>query len=177
MRMPRPPPPAARLDQDGKTNLRDKRPCSTRGIDSTGTSGHGRNSRARGHFAGSDLVAHLPNGLASRADKDQARILHGFHEARVLCQEAVTGMDGVRSAVVCRGENCLDVEVGFRRGRRADVHSLVGESDGERIGICLTACNHGAHAELPRRTNDPYGNLAAIRDQEAIDGHGRWRLA
>ena len=60
-------------------------------------SGHHRHARGNGRLLGCDLVAHRLDDLGAGTDEDQARLLAGAGEGRVLRQEAVAGVDGLRT--------------------------------------------------------------------------------
>ncbi|MCY1225185.1 hypothetical protein D9M72_373750 [compost metagenome] len=66
-------------------------------IHGTVASGHEGGAGADGDFAGGDLVAELPDGFRRRADPGQPGIQHCLREIGVLGQEAVAGVDGVRT--------------------------------------------------------------------------------
>ena len=51
-----------------------------------------------GDLLGADLVAHQVHGLAGRADEGDASGLNHVHELSVLGQEAVSGVNTLRSS-------------------------------------------------------------------------------
>jgi len=54
-------------------------------------------------------------------------------EGRPLGQEAVARMHGLRAAAFRGGDDLVDQEVAFGRGRRADQHRLVGHLHMDRV--------------------------------------------
>ena len=117
------------------------------------------------------LAPELGDHARGRADERQSRLGHGLREARVLGQEAVAGMDRVRSRGARGVEQRVDDEVGLARGWRADAHRLVGEPDERRIGVRIGV--HGDRREAHRATRAHHAecDLAAVRDQDLVE-HG-----
>ena len=153
--MPRPPPPAAALIITGKpVASTTARAASKSSIRPLLPGMVGTPAFDRGGAAG-DLVAHQADGLAARADEGQARLLDRVGEGRVLGEEAVAGMDRVDAGRPCRGDDRADVEIGLGRLRRADLDRLVGEADGERIGVGGAVGLDRVDAELARGADDP----------------------
>ena len=139
--------------------------------------GHRRHAGLRRHLARRDLVAHQADRFGARPDEDQPGALDRLGEGGVLRQEAVAGMDGVGAGRSRRLEDRGDVQIGFRRLRRADLDRLVGELDGERFRVRLAVRLHRADAELARRADDAHGDLAAIGNEEFSDRHSAERLS
>ena len=75
------------------------------------------------------LAAHGPHGRRRRSDEDEARRRAGVCEVRVLGEETVAGMDRLGPAILCRGQNRIDVQIALGRGRRTDRLRFVGERD------------------------------------------------
>ena len=99
------PAPAAaegRLDGDRQAVLFGERAGLGGRVHGTVAAGHQRGSGTDGDLAGGDLVAELPDGFRGGADPGQAGVEHGLGEVGVLGQEAVAGVDGVRSGLVPR---------------------------------------------------------------------------
>ena len=163
--------PGGRLDQDGKTYSLERVTRGAFGVDASGASRRDGNPGVRGRLPGGNLVPHPPDGCARGADECQTRSLDRFREVRVLGEESVPWVDRVHPGLPRRDKDCLDVQVGLRRGRRSDLHRAVGETDRERVRIGL-AVDHGrAHPELAGRTEDPDRDLSAVGDKQISDTH------
>src|SRR5699024_11280725 len=78
---------------------------------------------------GGDLVAHGPDGVRARAEEDDAGGFAGRGELRVLRQESVAGVDGLRSGRPGGGDDLVDAQLRFGGGGRAQVHGGVGGID------------------------------------------------
>ena len=129
----------------------------------------GKGGHASSHcgLLGGQLVAHRRDDLRRRADPDDAGGLHGCGEAGVLSQEAVAGMDGVRTGGQRRGDDRLAVEVA---GGKA--YGLVGFGHERGVGVGVHEDGDAAHAHGARRTEDPSGDLAPVGDQDRAEWGG-----
>src|SRR5690606_3133733 len=58
-----------------------------------------------------DLVAHQADGVGLRPDEHEAGLFDAFGEVRVLAEEAVAGVDGLRVGDFGRGDDRGHVEV------------------------------------------------------------------
>jgi hypothetical protein len=92
-------------------------------------------------------------------------------EARILGEKAVAGVDGVGMADLGRRDDRRDVEIGFRRRRRADADRLIGEADVHRVGVGGRMDRDGADAHFVAGAVDAKRDLAAIGDEDLPDGH------
>ena len=81
-----------------------------------------------GDLAGFDLVAHQPHDVCIGADEDEVVGLAGFGQFGALREEAVAGMDGIRTRVEGCVDNLADVEVGVLQGTVAQGIGLVGHA-------------------------------------------------
>ena len=172
MRMPRPPPPAAALIMTGKA---DRRAAMRAGLGQLADTARrcpapsARRPLGRGR-ARRDLVAHAggcvsavgPTKISPAASTASAK-------PRVLGQEAVAGMHRVGAARRApRPRSRVDVEVGLRRLRRADVHAPrrpAARRATPRRPRC--APDDRRDAELARGADDPHRDLAAVGDEQA----------
>ena len=114
-----------------------------------------------------ELVAAESKRLGRRADPREASGLDRLREARVLREEAVTGMHGV-GARRERGANVLlRVEVA------RDLDQLVGRARVQ--GAAIVGRGNGDRLDLERttRTEDAHGDLSPVRDEQSPDRHGR----
>jgi hypothetical protein len=136
--------------------------------------GHDGHARFLHQLSGPHLRAHRLDRLGGRADPDQPRLGDGPGEGRVLGQEAVAGVDRVRSRAPCRVEDALLVEValGWRAGPEEE--GLVGLRDVKRAAVGLGIHGHGADPELAQGAEDPNRDLAPVGDEDfSEDGHDR----
>ncbi len=76
-------------------------------------------------------------------------------------------MNGVRAGLPGRGKNGFDVEIGFRRLKRADIDRLVRHANRQRVGVGGAMSLNGFDAKLPRRALNAYGYLPAICNQQS----------
>ncbi len=132
-----------------------------------------RNFRLVHRRLGRALRAHGADGAGRRADKGDAVLAAGHGEGGVLRQEAVTGMDRIDARAVRRVHQGVDVEIALRGGRRAEPHGFIRRLHMQGIAVGIGIDGHRADAHLPRRADDPAGDLAAIGDQDFPErGHG-----
>ena len=79
-------------------------------------------------------------------------------------------MNGARVRPQRRLDQCVDLQVALGGGRRADQVSLVREGDVECSAVGLRIDRDGSEPELSQRTKDADRDLAAIRDENAVEG-------
>ena len=106
-----------RLDQEREADRVAEREQLVDRADGVGRARDDRNSRLLHRRAGGRLRAHQLDRGGRRADPDEAGVLHGLRERRVLGEEAVAGMDGLRPGTLRRVEDAVDREVAL--GRRS----------------------------------------------------------
>ena len=123
-----------------------------------------------GDVPGLDLVAECVDGRRWWSDPDQSGVDHGLREAGVLGEEAVAGVDGVGAGLLGDGDDLGDVEIGVRRGRSAEAVCLVGEPDEERVAVGFGVHRDAADAGVLAGTDHAHGDLAAVRDQDLLQG-------
>jgi hypothetical protein len=111
------------------------------------------------------LVAERDDRRRRRPDPGQAGIGHRFREARVLGEEAVAGVDGVRRGLLCDLEELVDVQVTVRRGPPVQGVRLVGHRDVQRVEILRRVDGHAAQPRVPAGPGDADRDLTAIGDQ------------
>src|SRR5690242_20900984 len=124
---PLPTPTRRRLDDHWKPDLlRDLEPR-VRVLDRPRRTGH------RGHFEllrelpRRRLVPHLADLIARGAYERDIRRPHDVRELRVLGQEPVAGVNGIRPGDLGGRDNPRGVEVAVAGGRAADAYIVVGE--------------------------------------------------
>ncbi|OIQ81148.1 hypothetical protein GALL_370930 [mine drainage metagenome] len=105
------------------------------------------------------------------ADEVDAGGLAGFGEIRVLRQEAVAGMDGLRAGLPGRVEDGLGLQIALRRRTRADAHGGIGHAHVSAVAVGLGIHRHGANAHALEGADDAAGDGAAIGDQDGVE-HG-----
>ena len=96
-RMPLPPPPATALSITGKPADRAKASASAGSVRPSSVPGTMGAPAAPAILPRAGLRAHLADGVGGGADEDHAGILAGRGEIRILAEEAVAGMDGLRA--------------------------------------------------------------------------------
>ena len=87
------------------------------------------------HRLGRVLQAHRADGGGRRADPGRAGGDHRFGERGVLRQEAVAGVHRVRAGRAHGGDDAIDVEIAFARGRGAEPDRAVGVLDMQRVRV------------------------------------------
>ena len=129
-------------------------------------SGDDRDARGLDGLLGRDLVAHRLDRRRGRADEHDPRVGAGARELGVLGQEAVPGVDGLRTDRPCGRQHGGDVEVAGRRRGRTDPHSDVRGRDvpGTHVGVAVD--DRGADAHAPQRAQHPDRDLAAVGHQD-----------
>ncbi len=136
-----------------------------------GRAGHQRRTDLCRDVTGLHLVAEGLDGRRRRADPDQAGVDHGLGEAGVLGEEAVAGVDGVRSAAGGDAEDLGDVEVGVGRGEPVQREGLIGELHEERIRVRVCIDGNAAQSGVAGGPDDPNGDLSPIGHQHLGDRH------
>ena len=113
-------------------------------------------------LAGGVLPAHLVHHHRTRADQLDARGFDGSRERRALGEEAVAGVDGVRTGLLRGGDDGLDVEV------RRDGYGEVGGPDVGCGAVQVGVDRHRPQSELAGRAQHPECDLAPVRNQESV---------
>src|SRR5271165_4123280 len=85
-------------------------------------------------------------------------------------------MDGLGSATAGNIKNLVDVEVRLARCSRADVIGVVSLAHMQCFAVDIRENGDGLDAHLAAGTNDAYGNLAAIGDQDSLEHAETWIL-
>ena len=81
-------------------------------------------------------------------------------------------MDRVGPRLTGRFQNALRVEVAFARGRRADLHRLVGVAHVWGAAVGLRIHRDGLEPELAAGAEHPAGDLPSIRDKDRAEQRG-----
>ena len=124
-----------------------------------------------GDLLGGDLVAHGVHGVHGGADEGDAVALAGLHQVGVLCQEAVAGVDGVHAVLLGDLDDGLDVQIGiYGAGLGAQGIGLVRDGAEHGVLVLLGVDGHGGDAQLVQSPEHTDGDLAAVGDQDSLEG-------
>ena len=132
---------------------------------------NGRDAGSVGEFLRFDLVAHRLDGARVGSDEDDAGVGERMRESGALGQESVARMDGLGACLLAGGDDPVDQEIGLCRRRRADGDRLVRHFDMQRVRVGFRIDRHGPDPHVPRRPDDPAGNLAPVGDENLLE-HG-----
>ena len=77
------------------------------------------------------------NIVRRRPDKANAIGRAGLGKFGILRQKAIAGMDQTCARRLGRGDDCLNVEIAFRRGGRPHANNLIRQGYMQRAGISL----------------------------------------
>ena len=157
---------AGRLDDDGVAD-------STRSLhdllvivgERTFGAGNARHAGLGHRDLGADLVAHQPDRLGARADEHEPRALDLVGEVRVLGEEPIARVNGLRVGHLRRRDDGRHIQVALRAGRRSDADGLVGEAHVLGLAVRLGVDDDSPNVELAARALDAQRNLATIGDQ------------
>ena len=111
------------------------------------------------------LVSHAANDLGRRTDKLDVALGAQIGKVRVLREQAVSRMDGLRAGKDGRGENGAHIQIAFLRLRGADAIALIRKRDMQRIAIRLGKNGDRADCPSPCRRESPERNLAPVGNQ------------
>ena len=113
-----------------------------------------------------DLVAHDVDRLSRGTQEHDALIFEAAGERRVLGEEAVARVDGLRAGRVHGLEDPVDAEVGLGgRGRAQAVRDVRGPHVGG-VRIRVGVDGDGLDAHPPAGPDDAQGDLAAVGDED-----------
>src|SRR5690606_14975918 len=120
-------------------------------------------------IAGPLLVAHSLDSLRRRPDPDISRRLHGAGKARILGEQAIARMYGVRAAPFHDVENGVDLEITLADRWRPDLECLIGEADMQRVPVRFRIDGNGPNSHRAAGAYDTAGDLAAVGDQQLFN--------
>ncbi len=111
--------------------------------------------------------------LGGGTDEGDPGVLDGPRERRVLGEEPVPGVDRARPGRRGGLQDRLGPQVGVGGGRAADAHRLIGgvHVRGGPVGVGVDGDRLEPHALRGR--DDAHGDLAAVGDQEGVEGQVR----
>lgn len=139
--------------------------------------GQQRDAVRGGKLARGVLEAERAHVLAARADETQAGRLARIGEARMLGQEAVAGMHGLRAGCLRGREDRRDVQIAVGGRRGADAYRFVGERHVARVAIGIGIDRDGRDAEALQRPDHAARDFAAVRDEDFGESHVASRAA
>ncbi len=128
-----------------------------------------RHERHAGFFhqrLGGRFAAHGINGRGGRAEEDQASILDGASEARVLREEAVAGMDRLCAAGFGGINQLVDQKVTVGRLGAAEVNTNVRLAGMPCISVDGAVHGNGGQAHGLGGAHHAAGDFAPVRDQQ-----------
>jgi len=129
-----------------------------------------RHARGPGRGASRGLAAHESDGTRARADEGQAGVLTRGGKPAVLGEEPVAGVHGIGTRR-CGGVNQRGgAEITVARRAGADAHGLVGHADVARGTIAVGEDRHRREAEVAAGADNPHRDLAAVGDQDLLQG-------
>ena len=137
------------------------------GVVHAGDDGH---LRGDGDLLGGDLVAHGVHALHGGADEDQTVLLALLHQDRVLCQEAIPGVNGVNVVVLGDLDDGGDVQIGID-GALLGVEGIGLVCQGTEHGVLvfLGVDGHGGDSQLIQGTEHPDGDLSTVCHQNSLE--------
>src|SRR5690606_29677500 len=111
--------------------------------------------------------------LRRRTDENDPFVQARLREIRPLAEEAVAGMDRVRSGSSRHVEDALDVEIALAWSRWPNAVHLVGVAHVQRLAVCIGVHRHGANtAQLAAGADHAHRDLAPVGDQNFLNREG-----
>jgi hypothetical protein len=132
--------------------------------------GKQRNPGGLGGGTGGVLGAEHLQLLGRRADEHQSGVLDAPGELRVLGQESVTGVDRPRTALQRRLQDQVGAEIAVLGGRRPEPDGVVREPDVRCAAVRVGEDGDRAQAEAAGGADDADRDLAAVGDQQGVEG-------
>jgi hypothetical protein len=131
-----------------------------------------RESRRHRVIPRRELVPGRLEHVRARPDEHDARRLARPRKPRVLRQEAVAGVDRIRSGCVRGRDDRLHIEITLGRAHGPDPDCVVGQPGRYRVRVGVRDRQHGLDAEPLAGAQHADGDLAAIGDQHPPQDHG-----
>jgi hypothetical protein len=143
-----------------------------RGVQAGGTVGAGQHRHAglARDAARGGLIAEQIQGLGTGADEDQPGIGAGTGESGVLAEEAVAGVDRVAAGFAGGGDDLGAVQVGWDADA-PEGEAGIGFADVQGVRVVLGVDADGLDPHFGGGTDDADRDLAAIGDEQLLDGH------
>ena len=164
------------LDQERVAELLAEREELLDRADRVGRAWNDRDTRLLHRRAGGGLVPHELDRRLRRPDPHEAGLFHGARERSVLREEAVAGMDLLRSSALGRVENALDREVALGRRSRPEEESLVRVRDVERGTVALGVDPDRADSEVAEGAEDADRDLPTVGNENLLEHEGPYSL-
>ena len=155
----------ARLDQKRKADALRFRHRGVQVLHHIAARCDGNARRAHG-FARHVLVAEHGDHVGGGTDEVDVALLAERDEFGVLAEQTVARVDRLRAALDRDGEDGGDIEVAVRDAVAADAVAFVGELDVHGVLVRLGIDGDGGNAHLAAGADDPYGDLAAVCNQD-----------
>ncbi len=131
-------------------------------------SGHHRHARFLHQMFGRRFQAHGADGARRGADKDQPCRFDHIHEIGVFGEEAIAGVNGLRTCRLGRRNDRVAAQIAFCRGRSADMHRRIGQRDMACARVRVRIHSDAAQAHRFGRLHHAGGNLAPIGNQDRV---------
>ena len=112
------------------------------------------------------LLPELPDGFRSGADPGESGVEYSLGEIGVLGQEAVAGVDGVRSGPCRDVQQFGDVQVGVSRGVPVQAEGFAGGTDVHGIGVDVRIDGDGFQLGVLAGSGNPDGDFTTVGDQD-----------
>ena len=124
-----------------------------------------------------DLAAHPLHRLRQGPDEDDARFPARARQRRILCQEAVAGMQRLGAAAPRHVQQLVHSQVAFGGRRGPDEVGLIGQQHvfGGAVDVGVDRDSRDAH--LAAGADDAHRNLPAVRNQYLLEHHALWVVA
>ena len=117
-----------------------------------------------------ELVAKRLDRVRARSDEHKTRVDDGSRECGALGQEAVTRVHGFGASLERRLDDRVRAEIALGGRRWSEPHRDIGRTDMQRVRIRVGVHGNGFDPEVPGRPDDAHGDLAAVRDEDPLEG-------
>src|SRR5690554_2257111 len=134
-----------------------------------GTLDHGH-ALALGQLSCLSLVAEQFQYPGVRADEGDTRLGAGAGQLGALAEETVAGMDGIAALLPGQRDNLGNLQIGAGAAS-AQGHGLIRLAQVQGGGIVLGVDGDAGDIQLGGGAGDSDGNLAAVGNQQALEGH------
>ncbi len=104
------------------------------------------------------------------ADKDEVVVGARLRKGGVLGQEAPAGVHRLAAGRDAGGDHGRDVQVAAGGRGRADPHGAVGHANVQRVLVSGRVDGNRLGADLVQRADDAHRHLAAVRDENTVEG-------
>ena len=159
------------LDGDGQPVLFRELDDLVGALDRVRRAGNQRGVGSEGDVARLDLVAEAVDGLGAGPDPHQTGVDDLLREAGVLGEEAVAGVNGIRTRLVGDLDELVLQQVGVAGRRAPEGVGLVRDLDVEGVPVGVGVDGHGCDPVVGAGAGDADGDLTAVGDEDFADGH------